>query len=99
MRPLADLRRAVHAAACLAIPCPPCFTTLAPYIWRASKAIGNRIRRDQEKRLADFTPEQAARARRACTLLARALRIEAAALADPGQRDCLLTLAEDLDPL
>lgn len=99
MKPLADLRRAVHSAACLAIAPAPCFDRIAPYIWRASKAIGNRIRRDQEKRLADFTPAQAARARRACTLLARALRIEAAALADPGQRDCLLALAEDLDPL
>ena len=96
MKPLDDLRRAVHSAACLAIPCPPCFDKIAPYLWRASAAIGNRIRRDQEKRLADFTPAQAARARRACVLLARALRIEAAGLPDPGQRDCLLTLAEDL---
>jgi len=53
----------------------------------------------QEKRLEDFTPEQAARARRACLDLARCLRNIAGELADPGQRDALLGLAEDLDPL
>ena len=94
MRPIADLRGAVATAACLAIAPAPFWGRIERVALAAVSAcgLGTAARRARPVRCE-------AAARRACARFATALRIEAVTLADPAQRDLLLALAEDLDPL
>ena len=99
MKPLADLRRAVHSAAFLSFAPAAVFDRVAPALYSAIKALGCRGLAHREKRLADFTPQQIKAARRACARFAAALRAMAADPAEAANADLLLALAEDLDPL
>lgn len=99
MKPLADLRAAVRSASFLAVAPAPCWGRVAHYLWKASDALGLRALESRCRPLDRFTAAEAARARKACARLAHILRHIAADLAEAAQRDCLLALAEDLDPL
>ena len=94
MKPIADLRRAVATAACLAIAPAPFWPRIEAAALRAVSAcgLGTAARRARPVR-----NEAAARA--ACARFAAALRAVAPTLAAAEDRALLLALAEDLDPL
>lgn len=94
MRPIADLRRAVATACCLAIAPAPFWSKIEDAAHRAVSAcgLGTAARRARPVR-------NEAAARDACARFAAALRAVAATLASAEQRALLLALAEDLDPL
>jgi hypothetical protein len=94
MKPLADLRRAVATAACLAIAPAPFW----PRIERAALASVRACGLGTAEQRARAVPSAAA-AVSACARFARALRAVAATLAEAEDRALLLALAEDLDPL
>lgn len=94
MRPLADLRRAVASAACLAIVPAPFWGRVEREALAAVAAcgLGTAARRARPVK-------NEAAARRACARLAAALRAVAADPAEAAHADLLLALAEDLEPL
>lgn len=99
MKTLAAMRSAVHSAALLAVAPAPCWGRVAPACWRAVDAVGLRADPRRQRPAEAYSAAEIRKAARACAALAAVLRRCAADLAEACQRDCLLALAEDLDPL
>lgn len=94
MKPLADLRRAVATAACLAIAPAPFWSQIERAALEAVRACNLGTAKQRARPI-----RSEAAARRACARFAAALRAVAPTLAEAEDRALLLALAEDLDPL